>query len=249
MVKLDPATLPAPLTAPATIQASDPIQSFEAILAEGGGAEGQPPPRTMEFGELGMLGRHAAMVAPELTSDLLGVAILAAEGSVVARRAVLPVEARAPAAGAAGAGQDRDPGPAIPGGTVRPGPALRIEGNLLQDQSRPLVVSHPFGEPTWSSAVDRLATPAARPPRWVAADNARQAQPTARIDIAGPGNGLQIAMVAPALAEDGRDRLRRLLAEIAADLGLHLAEFSLNGRTIASPGVGALGGSYGRISG
>jgi hypothetical protein len=249
MVKLDPATLCMPLAAQAS-RPSDPIQSFEAVLAEADQAQQQLLPPTAAFDELGMLGRYAATGSLELSSRPQDLAAGTMARLDMADVVASSFEARgsdeAPTAGRLGPATATN----SPGVPVRADRVAHAEGMASPPPvaSGSILPGRLAGRSTQFDVGDSLS--AAGPPlRPAAALSGRQAPSTTRIDVTGPGHALQIALVAAGLGEDGHDRLRRMLADIAAELGLHLAEFSLNGQTVAAPGVGALGGPHGRIRG
>lgn len=241
MVKLDPAALPMPsLTQP--LQPSDPLQSFEAILAE---AEQALAPPTAGFGELGMLGRHAATAMPALFSTPSGEAVQAVGYPPPPTRTDMRLASSAETSSIIPlAPTVSQPAADLP---ARVGAVIQAHLSLARTPAAALPISRRPPEPALSSSPARSA--AARAARRALPQDNSPAQTSTRVEVAGPGNALRIAIVGPVVGEEGRGRLRRLLAEVAADLGLHLAEFSLNGQTVAPPGVGALGGFHGRIRG
>lgn len=245
MVKVIPSTAPI-FPSAATPRPTDPTQSFEALLAATGQTDRQSAPETLAFGELGMLGRHGAVAGAETAPDVEASTTPPAAAASVSPPAAGVAAAAGRGAGAAEAGA---PGsaPERAGAVARKSPdrALRsapsgAPAQLLQiinGQTRPAVRSN-------ASPPAKAATP----PRPRPEASGQQAAPV-RIDVSGPGAELHVVLAAPGLSGENRQRLRELLADTAAELGLRLAGFTLNGHIVDAPGVGALGASHGRIRG
>lgn len=239
MVKLAPVAVPAQLTVPAQ-NPGDPTQSFEAALAAAGEIDLQSRPETLEFGALGMLGRHGAVSGAEAQPDTAVAAVAAAPVSPAGPQ---PVALPPALPGAVPADPAR---PAATLGTLLQSvPAPRLGRTQLEPHTQPTIGEQPSARLRFSSGSPSERTSGAS--RLRPAESARPAADPVRVNVADTSAGLQIALVAPGLAGEERQRLRNRLADVAAELGLHLADFTLNCHTVDAPGVGAFGGSHGRI--
>lgn len=245
MVKLAPIAVPMPPPVPA-LRPADPTQTFEAALAAAGETDLQSRPGTLEFGALGMLGRHGAVASrggqPAEAPGFDPGPAAPAPGAVSDPQPTATAPVARLGAAAAAASPPVEIGP-VSGPDRRP--SLATLG--LVSSAQPITGEQPSARLRLNAG--SLAERAAAASRPRPAENGRPTASPVRIDVADAGNRLQLVVIAPGLAGEDRQHLRNRLADVAAELGLHLADFTLNGHTVRAPGVGALGATHGRNPG
>jgi len=243
-MKVAPATaLPFPLANPAADAPSDPTVSFEALLDEGAPLKAEQPQRALGFSERGLLvswgvepgldtsaepsaQASTQTVAPTLGSELEKFT----DRAESARMMFEVVDAPAP--------HLSEPASSAPRATSV------LRGSGPQDaqaapgiiRSQPQAASRQVGPPE----PQRTAPPMRQAP---SAESRRLS-----LVISEQNGVVQIIAGAPELSPDARTRLRKAAAALAAEFGVTLSEFTVNGVSY-DPALSSIGAPHGDFAG